>query len=32
MTKGYEKGAYLYELFHYTGKKISKRAYQKNKC
>ena len=29
---GYEKEAYLYLLFHYTGKKILKRAHQKSKC
>ena len=27
---GYEKEAYLYILFHYTGKKIFKRAHQKS--
>ena len=29
---GYEQEAYLYSLFHYTGKKIVKREHQKSKC
>ena len=31
MTKGYEKEAYLYLLFHYTGKKEFSSEYTKNR-